>query len=137
MEVKGILTEALNGIERVRSMSPKGWVKFSALRWELYAVFQGILDAMAMIVADLGLRKPSSYVDLASTLKDYGSLDDYFSTVAKKIASTRNLLAYAYRKFSPEDLNFIVTGILTEAEKLVSKLLETLRVRTLTRNPLL
>ncbi|MEM0172554.1 MAG: HepT-like ribonuclease domain-containing protein [Thermoproteota archaeon] len=126
MEVKGILAEALNGVKRVRSISPKEWVEFSALRWELYAVFQNILEAMAMIVADLGLRKPSSYADLASTLKDYELLDEHFSTVAKKIASTRNLLVYAYRKFSPEDLNSIITGILPEAEKLVLKLLETL-----------
>lgn len=131
MEIKGILTEALNGVERVRSMSPKGWVEFSALRWELYAVFQNILDAMAMIVADSGLRKPSSYADLASTLKDYGLLDEHFSTVTKKIASTRNLLAHAYRKFSPEDLNSIVRGILPDAEKLISKLLETLESKNI------
>ncbi|MEM3647863.1 MAG: HepT-like ribonuclease domain-containing protein [Thermoproteota archaeon] len=86
---------------------------------------------MAMIVADLGLRKPSSYAELASTLKDYGLLDDYFSTVAKKIASTRNLLAHAYRKFSPEDLNSIVRSILPEAEKLASKLLETLESKNI------
>ncbi|MEM3390365.1 MAG: hypothetical protein QW506_01710 [Thermoproteota archaeon] len=39
MEVKGILAEALNGVERVRSMSPKGWVELSALRWELLRSF--------------------------------------------------------------------------------------------------
>jgi len=131
MEVKSILAEALNGVERIRNISPKGWVEFSALRWELYAVFQNILDAMAMITADLGLRKPSSYADLASTLKDHGLLDEHFSTVAKKIASTRNLLAHAYRKFSPEDLNSITRGILPDAEKLTSKLLETLKSKNI------
>ncbi|MBO3769449.1 MAG: HepT-like ribonuclease domain-containing protein [Thermoproteota archaeon] len=131
MEIKGVLIEALNGIERVRNMSPKGWIELSALRWELYATFQNILDSMAMITAELGLRKPSSYADLALVLRDFGLLDEDFSLIAKKIALTRNLLAHAYRKFSLEDLNLITKDMLPDAEKLISKLLEILESKNI------
>lgn len=131
MEVKGVLIEALNGVERVRNISPKGWIDLSALRWELYAIFQNILDSMAMVTAELGLRKPSSYADLASTLRDSGLIDENFSLIAKKIALTRNLLVHAYRKFSLEDLNSIIKDMLPAAEKLVSKLLEILESKNI------
>lgn len=131
MEIKGVLIEALNGVERVKNIPPKGWLELSALRWELYAIFQNILDSLAMIAADLGLRKPSSYADLASVLRDFGLLDENFSLIARKIALTRNLLAHAYRKFSPEDLNSIVKDMLPDTEKLVSKLLEILESRNI------
>ncbi|MEM3712722.1 MAG: HepT-like ribonuclease domain-containing protein [Thermoproteota archaeon] len=127
MKIKGVLIEALNGIERVRNISPKGWMELSALRQGLYAIFQNILASMAMITAELGLRKPSSYADLRNS----GLIDENFSPIAKKIALTRNLLVHAYRKFSLEDLNSIIKDMLPDAEKLVSKLLEILESRNI------
>ena len=74
MEVRGLLAEALNGVKRSMSVIPRGWLELSALRWGLYATLQNVLDAMAMIVSDLGLKKPP-YAGLGRALHDANLLD--------------------------------------------------------------
>lgn len=124
MEIKGILTEALNGIQRARDIAPKSSLGLSALRWELYAILQNTLDAMAMIVADLGLRKPPSYADLGRVLREAALLNKNYSDMASTVASVRNTLAHAYRRMRGEDLSAVVRDVLPKVEKLIGKLLE-------------
>jgi hypothetical protein len=56
LEVKIVLSEALNCVRRAGSIKPTSEIEYSALRWEVYAALQNTLDAMALIVADLGLK---------------------------------------------------------------------------------
>jgi len=42
---KAILLEAINSIKRAEDIKPKTPIEISALRWELYASLQNILDA--------------------------------------------------------------------------------------------
>lgn len=73
-----------------------------------------------MMVAELGLGKPSAYADLGQTLQERGFLSDRgYVDVIKTIAVTRNVLAHAYRRMGVEDLNKIVDEVLPKAEDLI------------------
>ena len=117
MEIRALIVDALNSAERARSISPpKSVIEISALRWELYASLQNLLDALAMIVSDLRLRRPSSYADLGVVLYDAGLIDEETRENIKLIAVTRNILAHAYRRLGSEDLDRIVKDILSKVE---------------------
>src|SRR5579885_1645500 len=117
MEIRALIVDALNSAERARGISPpKSVIEISALRWELYASLQNLLDALAMIVSDLGLRRPSSYADLGMVLYDAGLIDEEVRENIKLIAITRNVLAHAYRRLGSEDLDRIVKDILPKVE---------------------
>lgn len=130
MEIRAVLAEALNCIERARRLSPpKGEVEAAALRWELYASLQNILDAAAMAVAELGLRKPGSYSKLGEPLLEAGLISRESCDDIRLVALTRNVLAHAYRRLSAEDLDGIVREVLPRAEGVVRELAEALEGR--------
>lgn len=132
MEIKAVLAEALNCISKARKISPpKSDVEISALRWELYASLQNTLDALAMTISDLGLRKPTSYSDLGKVLLEAGLLDAKTSDLIKVIARTRNILAHAYRRLSPQDLNEIVKEVLPLVERVIEAVKRILEERHL------
>jgi uncharacterized protein YutE (UPF0331/DUF86 family)/predicted nucleotidyltransferase len=123
MEIKSILVEALNSLNRARGLNPpKSDVELAALRWEIYASLQNVLDAVAMVIADLGLRKPSSYAELGKVLCDMKLIDESTSEDLRLIAVTRNVIAHAYRRLSTMDLDMIVMEILPKTEGVVRKL---------------
>lgn len=125
MEVFAILAEAVNCMRRARGLTPPGSrVEISALRWELYASLQNILDALAIVVSDLGLRKPSSYADLGVVLSEEGLLSRGDAESVRLIAVTRNTLAHAYHKLTVEDFVQIVKHVLPRAEHIVEVLKE-------------
>lgn len=124
MEIKGILVEALNNIKRSRTITPRTQLEISALRWELYAALQNTLDAMAMVVADLGLRKPSSYADLGRVLYESSLIDEALLKVTRLIAITRSTLAHAYRRLGSEDLNAITRNVIPRLIALIRRLVE-------------
>jgi len=129
MEIKSVLAEARNSIKRARSITPRSTIELSALRWELYASLQNILDAVAMIIAELGLRKPTSYSDLGDVLHEKRLVGEEERNALKLIAKTRNTLAHAYRRLDMEDLRDMVENILPMAEKLAYKLFEVVKDR--------
>ena len=123
MEIKAVLAEALNCIKRARKLNPpKNDTEISALRWELYASLQNILDAIAMIVSDLGLRRPGSYRDLDQVLYEAKLVDEQIDSYIKTVAATRNILAHAYRKLPTTDLDKVVKEVLPVAEKVIKVL---------------
>jgi len=128
LEIKAILSDSLHSVRMAREIfPPKNSVEVSALRWELYSAVQNLLDSMAMIVSDLGLRRPRSYADLGSVLYEEGFIDLKAHEDVKVVALTRNILAHAYRKLSIEDLGRIVNEVLPKVESLVMKLEEILK----------
>jgi len=44
-------------LEELLSTGVWDWVRESAFRWLLYSISQGILDALAALIAELGFRK--------------------------------------------------------------------------------
>ena len=124
MEVFAVLAEAANCMRRARGLTPRSGVEISALRWELYASLQNILDALVMVVSDLGLRKPSSYADLGVVLNEESLVSREDAESVKLIAVTRNTLAHAYCKLTVEDLVQVVKHILSRAEHIVEVLKE-------------
>jgi hypothetical protein len=120
MEIKAALSEALNAIGRARTLNPpKSDIEELAIRWELYASLQNVLDALAMIVSDLGLGNPSSYADLDFSLHETNLVDRELCDDVRAIAVARNILAHAYRRLSFSDLDDIVRNILQKAEKII------------------
>jgi len=125
MEVKVVLAEAMNCLKRVRGLSPpRNEVEVSALRWELYASLQNILDFITMMISDLGFRKPSSYADLGVLLREADLTDEEACNDIKLIAVTRNVLAHAYCRLTADDLNDIVKRIPPKAEHIIAVLKE-------------
>ena len=123
MEIKAVLAGALEWIREARSIAtPRSHIEEYALRWMLYASLQNLLDAAAMLLVELGLRKPSSYADIGKVLSEAGFKIDVYSF--KLIAATRNFLAHAYRRPSSKDLLSIVKNVLPPAESLISSLEE-------------
>jgi len=125
LEVFAILAEAVNCMRRARDLTPpRNVVEISALRWELYASLQNILDALAIVVSDLGLRKPSSYADLGIVLSEEGLVSREDAESVRLIAVTRNTLAHAYHKLTVEDFVQIVKHVLPRAKHIVEVLKE-------------
>ena len=125
MEIRAILAESLNCMARARRLyPPKSDVEESALRWELYAAFQNLLDALAMIVSDLGMRKPSSYSGLGDVLLEAGVIDSGDRDLIARIARVRNILAHAYRRVSLEDIGQVISTLSPAVERLVHKLVD-------------
>ena len=124
MEVKRIFLEALDHMRAARDISASSWLELSALRWELYAALQNTLDGLAMMLAELSLRKPSSYAELGKPLLEAGLLSEEDEKVARELALTRNVLAHAYRRLDFDDLVKVVKELLPKFEKLARRLLD-------------
>lgn len=124
MDIVSVLNDSLHAMRQAESLNVVDQVTLSALRWEVYRCLQDILDAMAMIVADMGLRKPSTYAGLAETMFEGMVIDASKAEIVKKIVVARNTLAHAYRKLSKKDLESVVKDVLPNAKILVETLLK-------------
>jgi uncharacterized protein YutE (UPF0331/DUF86 family)/predicted nucleotidyltransferase len=129
MEVRTVLSEAMGAIKRARSIEPSTILESAALRWEIYASLQNILDAISMMMVDLNLRKPSSYSDLGSVLYESNLIDGETENKIRAIAAARNMLAHAYRRISMVDLQKIKGEILTKAESVIREMLRIIEER--------
>jgi len=122
MDIVNVLTQGLDNAKRARILKPESEAYASALRWELYASLQNLLDGLAMIVADLGLRKPGTYSELGGVMREVGVLTKEEEQHIKIIARARNTLAHAYRRLEIDDLASIEREILPLAEPISKKL---------------
>jgi len=124
LDIVSVLNDSLHAMRQAESLNVVDKVALSALRWEIYRCLQDILDAMAMIVADMGLRKPSTYAGLAETMVEGAVIDVSEAEIAKRVVVTRNTLAHAYRKLSKNELESIVKDVLPSAKTLVGTLIK-------------
>jgi len=124
LDIVSVLNDSLYAMGQAESLNVVDPVTLSALRWEAYRCLQDILDAMAMIVADMGLRKPSTYAGLAETMFEGMVIDASRAEIAKRVVAARNTLAHAYCKLSKKDLESIIKDVLPSAKVLVETLLE-------------
>jgi len=124
LDIVKVLSLAIESVGRARETEPMDEVRVSALRWEIYASLQNLLDSLAMIVVDLGLRKPGSYGELGPILSERGVLDAEAIELVKRVAATRNVMAHAYRAMDVEELRSLQRTVLPEVEGLARKLVD-------------
>jgi len=115
--------EELNNLEEFLAMDVLDRVKENALRWLLYSISQSVLDVLASLIAELGLRKPGSYAELAKPLFKKGFVEELFVNNIARIARFRNRLAYAYRRLSLEELLEEAMWFRVEIRKILAKIM--------------
>jgi hypothetical protein len=54
VDIIRVLELAVESAREAKEIQPSDRLGISALRWEIYSSLQNLLDALAMIVADLG-----------------------------------------------------------------------------------
>jgi uncharacterized protein YutE (UPF0331/DUF86 family) len=124
VDIIRVLELAVESAREAKEIQPSDRLGISALRWEIYSSLQNLLDALAMIVADLGLIKPKTYADLGEILREKNILTQQHAELIKKIALVRNTIAHAYRGVTSTDLIKLVKELLPEVEKLCMFLID-------------
>lgn len=123
MDIVKVLGMAADSSRKARNIEPINEVTIAAIKWETYSSLQNLLDALAMIVADLGLVKPSTYSELGVVLQEKGIISEADEELIRKIAATRNVIAHTYRKVETEELLQIADDLLPKVEKLCRALM--------------
>lgn len=118
---------AADSSRKARSIKPSNDIAIAAIKWEIYSSLQNLLDSLTIIVAELGLVKPSTYSEIATILQKNGVLNEIDAELVKRAAATRNLIAHAYRKIEKEDITQIVTNLLPKVEELSRTLMNYVR----------
>ncbi len=122
MDIVKVLSLAIESAAKAGRIEPSDEVRVAALRWEIYASLQNLLDSLAMVVADLGLRKPSSYSELGSILFERGVLDAEDVKLVKQAVATRNVMAHAYRAVEVDELRSLKQTVLPKVQEIARKL---------------
>ncbi|RLF13686.1 MAG: hypothetical protein DRJ97_07615 [Thermoprotei archaeon] len=128
METINLLSQVVEVAGRIHQIEPRDWMSTYSLRWAIYEALQTLLDSCSMMTAELGLRKPSSYAELADILAEAGVLGSEEASKLKALARVRNRVAHTYRRLGLEELK----GYGDEAAKskdLALKLMEEARKR--------
>ena len=125
MELRSLISQAWESLESIEELLRSGvasGLREAALRWHLYSLHQNVLDALASLLAEAGLRKPASYSELAAPLLERGYAPRWFAEEVAKVARTRNLLARAYRRIPREELVDVARKALAAAPRLLEEL---------------
>jgi predicted nucleotidyltransferase len=125
VELRSLMSQAWESLESIEELLRSGVASGfheAALRWYLYSLHQNILDALASLLAEAGLRKPASYSELAAPLLERGYAPGWFAEEVAKVARTRNLLAHAYRRIPREELADVARKTLAAAPRLLEEL---------------
>jgi predicted nucleotidyltransferase/uncharacterized protein YutE (UPF0331/DUF86 family) len=125
VELRSLVSQAWESLKSVEELLKSGVASGfheAALRWYLYSLHQNILDALASLLAEAGLRKPASYSELAEPLLERGYAPGWFAEEVAKVARTRNLLAHAYRRIPREELADVSWKALAAAPRLFEEL---------------
>ncbi len=125
MELRSLVSQAWESLESIEELLRSGvasGLHEAALRWHLYSLHQNVLDALASLLAEAGLRKPASYSELAAPLLERGYAPRWFAEEVAKVARTRNLLAHAYRRIPREELVDVARKALAAAPRLLEEL---------------
>lgn len=132
MEIRSIVSQALESLNNVKEVLRKGiadLISEGALKWFLYSSYQNVLDALAAVLAELGLRKPPHYSGLVDPLIERGLLNESLSEEVKVIARSRNRLSHAYRRISKEELIRMADEALERVPRVAEALLTLIKER--------
>uniref|UniRef100_A0A7C1CDZ5 DUF86 domain-containing protein n=1 Tax=Thermofilum adornatum TaxID=1365176 RepID=A0A7C1CDZ5_9CREN len=127
METRSLVSQAWESLNKVKELVGSGVssdLEEAFLRWYLYSLHQSVLDALASLISEAGLRKPGSYAELAKPLAEKGLVSEWFADEVARVARTRNLLVHAYRRVSREDLIEIGNRVFGTAPVLLESIIE-------------
>jgi len=125
--VRSLISRVWEEVKLIEKLIKNGFldeIREAALRWYLYSIHQNVLDSLAIIIAELNIRKPPSYASLADPLVKLKIVDRNFSLNIKLIARNRNRLAHAYRQFTGDELIQLAKESLNLFPKILDKLIE-------------
>ena len=125
MELRSLVSQAWESLKSIEELLRSGvasGLHEAALRWHLYSLHQNILDALASLLAEAGLRKPAAYSELAAPLLERGYTSRWFAEEVAKVARARNPLAYAYGRIPREELADVALKALAAAPRLLEEL---------------
>ncbi|HDN76097.1 MAG TPA: DUF86 domain-containing protein [Acidilobales archaeon] len=131
MEVRSLITrtwENLNLLKELLKQGVKDPIREAALRWYIYVIHQNILDIVASIIAELNLRKPPTYSELAIPLYEVGLVNKEFVEDVKVIARNRNILAHEYR-LSLEELIELAKELEGKAPKVLNTIIMVIEIK--------
>jgi predicted nucleotidyltransferase/uncharacterized protein YutE (UPF0331/DUF86 family) len=126
VEIRSIASHVFEGLRDLEELLNAGvWdrVRESAFRWLLYSISQGILDALAALIAELGFRKPGSYAELAKPLVERRIVGESFASDIARVARLRNRLVHVYRKPSLDELLAEAQWLREKAREIISRIL--------------
>jgi predicted nucleotidyltransferase/uncharacterized protein YutE (UPF0331/DUF86 family) len=126
MEIRSLVSHVFEGLRDLEELLNAGvWdrVRESAFRWLLYSISQGILDALAALIAELGFRKPGSYAELAKPLVERRIVDESFASDIARVDRLRNRLAHVYRKPYLDELLAEAQWLREKAREIISRIL--------------
>jgi len=132
VEVRSLITrtwENLNLLKELLKQGVKDPIREAALRWYTYVIHQNILDIVASIIAELNLRKPPTYSELAIPLYEVGLVNKEFVEDVKVIARNRNILAHEYRKLSLEELIELAKELEGKALKVLNTIIKVIEIK--------
>jgi len=116
--------ESLNKVKELVGSGVSSELEEAAMRWYLYSLHRNILDALASLISEAGLRKPGSYAELAKPLAEKGLVSEWFVDDVARMARTRNLLGHAYRRVPGEELVEIGNQVFGTAPALLESIIE-------------
>ena len=134
MEIKSLITrtwENLNLLKNLLRQKIDNPIKEAALKWYAYAIHQNILDMLASIIAELDLRKPSSYSELAIPLYELNLVNQQFVDDIKVIARSRNMLAHEYRGLTLKELIELAREIEIKAPIILDNIISIIESRNI------
>jgi uncharacterized protein YutE (UPF0331/DUF86 family) len=127
VETRSLVSQAWKSLNNVKELVGSGVssdLKEAALRWYLYSLHQNILDALASLISEAGLRKLGSYAELAKPLAEEGLVSEWFACEVARMARTGNLLAHVYRRVPREDLVEIGNRVFGTAPALLETIIK-------------
>lgn len=130
MEIINLLSQVIEVTGRIHQIEVKDWMHVYSLRWAIYEALQTLLDACSMIIAELELRKPSSYSEIADILAEAKLLNGNEASRLKSIVKIRNRVAHTYRRLDLDELKQYGNEAIYSRD-LALKLMDGVRVRNI------
>jgi len=126
MEIRSVISyiyEETSNLEKLMREEIDDIIRENALRWLSYSISQSILDLFSTLVAELGLRKPPTYAEIAKSLLERGLIDNLLYNDIARIARFRNRIAHTYRKISLKELLEETRWLMRKTPEILNKII--------------
>ncbi|PLJ77188.1 MAG: hypothetical protein B7L53_07790 [Thermofilum sp. NZ13] len=139
VEIRSLVSRAVEALSKAGELANKTSLDAygeASLRWFLYEAHQDLLDALAALVAELGLRKPPTYAGIGHVLAENGLIGSGDAELISLLARNRNRLAHAYRLLDLTELREVYLQARDRVPRLAGLLLRITEERGVDPPPL-
>jgi len=139
VEIRSLVSRAVEALSKAGELASKASLDAygeASLRWFLYEAHQDLLDAMAALVAELGLRKPPTYAGIGHVLAENDLIGSGDAELIALLARNRNRLAHAYRLLDLTELKEVYLQARDRVPRLAGLLLRIIEERGVDPPPL-